>query len=78
MTITFKKNMALFGEGVTVEEAETLLQWLQTRPKAKLDLTQCTHLHTSNLQVMLGAKATVAAWPGDKNLKLWLQAAIKH
>ena len=31
MPIEFKKNRALFRDEVSVEEAEGLLEWLQTR-----------------------------------------------
>jgi len=37
MPIEFKKNRAIFRDEATVEEAEGLLEWLQTRPSAKAD-----------------------------------------
>jgi hypothetical protein len=45
MPIEFKKNRAIFRDEVTAEEAEGLLEWLQTRPTAKADLSTCIHLH---------------------------------
>ena len=40
MPIEFKKNRALFRDEVSVEEAEGLLEWLQKRPAAKVDLVR--------------------------------------
>jgi hypothetical protein len=64
MPIRFKKNLALFRDDVASgEEAEGLLEWLQTRPAAKADLSACSHLHPANLQVLLAAKAGISCWP---------------
>ncbi len=76
MAITYKKNVALFDEVVSVEEAESLLEWLQKNPKGKADLSLCTHLHAANLQVLMAARTAIAAWPQDESLKTWLLAAL--
>jgi len=76
MPIEFKKNQALFTEVVSVEEAETLLEWLQKKPSAKLDLSACVHLHPANLQVMMAAGASIAAWPADAAFTGWLKSAL--
>lgn len=76
MTIAFKRNTVILTEAVSVEDAESLLQWLQAHPRAKADLARCTHLHAANLQVLMAARVPVCAWPQDQDLKTWLQAAI--
>jgi len=76
MPIEFKKNQALFTEVVSVEEAETLLEWLQKKPSAKLDLSACVHLHPANLQVMMAAGVSIAAWPADADFAGWLRSAL--
>ena len=76
MTIVYQKKTALLREVVTVEEAESLLEWLLNNPKAKLNLADCEHLHTANLQVMLAAKVTIAVWPKDSALRSWLETAL--
>lgn len=48
-----------------VDEAEPLLRLLQDNPSAELDWTQCSHLHTAVLQVILAAKPTVTGPCGD-------------
>jgi hypothetical protein len=77
MPIEFKKQTAVFRASVTVEEAEALVEWLQNKPAAKVDLSTCSHLHTANLQVLMAAKTKVAHWPTDPNLRAWLQTAMK-
>jgi hypothetical protein len=77
MPIEYKKNQALFRDIVSVEEAEGLLEWLQNKPAAKVDLGVCTHLHPANLQVLMAANRRIAVWPNDANLRAWLETALK-
>ena len=76
MAIEYKKNRAVFSDVVSVEEAEALLEWLQKKSAAKVDLAACTHLHPANLQVLMAAKAVVSAWPRDTGLAGWLRSAL--
>ncbi len=76
MAITYKKNVALFEDVVSVEEAESLLEWIQKNPKGKVDLSLCTHLHAADLQVLMAARIAIAAWPQDEDVKTWLLAAL--
>jgi hypothetical protein len=77
MPIEYKKNRVVFRDEVTVEEAEALLEWLQTRPSAKVDLSACVHLHTASLQVMMAAKINVSSWPKNIELRAWVEPALK-
>ena len=77
MPIDFQKKTAVFREVVGVDEAEGLLEWLQKKPSAKVDLAPCTHLHPANLQVLMAARATVSQWPKDEALRIWLEPALK-
>jgi hypothetical protein len=77
MPIEFKKNRAIFRDEVSVEEAEGLLEWLQTRPSAKADLSELSHLHTANLQVLIAAKTAILSWPKNDELRAWLEPALK-
>lgn len=63
MPIEFKRNKAIFHDIVAVDEAETLLEWLQKNPNARVDLSECSHLHAANLQVLLAAHARIHALP---------------
>ena len=77
MPIEYKKNQALFRDIASVDEAEGLLEWLQNKPAAKVDLGACTHLHPANLQVLMAANSRIAVWPNDANLRAWLETALK-
>jgi hypothetical protein len=76
MPILFKNDHAFFRDAVSVEEAEGLLEWLQQQPSAKVDLSDCCHLHTANLQVLMAAKPAISRWPEDAKLRAWLEAAL--
>ncbi len=78
MPIEYKKILAVFSDISTVEEAESLLEWLQNKPLTKkIDLVACTHMHPANLQVLMAQKSSIAAWPKDANLRAWLESALK-
>lgn len=77
MAIEYKKNMAIFRDIVSVDEAEGLLEWLQKKPSAKVDLEYCTHMHPANLQVLMATNSHIAFWPADENLCAWLLPTLK-
>jgi len=77
MAIEFKKNRVIFRDVARVEEAEALLEALQKKPSAKVDLSVCTHLHTANLQVLMVARPSIDSWPQDPELRTWLEAVLK-
>ena len=77
MPIAYKKKLAVLSDIVIVDEAEALLEWLQNKPAARVDLDACTHLHPANLQVLMAAGCRVTAWPKDAALRGWLQTALK-
>ena len=53
-----------------------LLAWLQKRPNGRVNLAACTHIHPSNLQVLMATDAVISAWPSDAGLAIWLQSAL--
>jgi hypothetical protein len=77
MPIEFTTDQAIFRDIASVEEAESLLEWLQKTPRAKINLAACTHLHTANLQVLMAAQPEIASWPENIELRAWLEAALK-
>ncbi|WP_298597762.1 hypothetical protein [Zoogloea sp.] len=77
MAIKYEKNTARLTDFVTVEDAEGLLEWLQTQPRRKLDLSRCKHLHAANLQVLMALRPTISAWPEDAALAAWLRGALE-
>jgi hypothetical protein len=76
MPIDYQKKVAVLRDVVPVDEAEGLLEWLQTRKAPKVDLGGCGHLHPANLQVLMAARVTVTRWPEDASLRAWLEPAL--
>ena len=77
MSIEFTNDQAIFREVASVEEAESLLEWLQKTPDARIDLAACAHLHTANLQVLMAARSEIASWPENTELRAWLEPILK-
>lgn len=78
MTIEVLKSSIKLIDIIEVEEADTLLDWLQNNPKGKVNLEACTHLHAANLQVLMASKAKISEWPEDAALSEWLKKILKH
>lgn len=76
MSIEYERNTAKLSDIVGVEDAEGLLEWLQTHPKGKIDLFDCKHLHAANLQVLMAVRPEIVAWPKNTDLRTWLQGAL--
>ena len=73
MTVRSTDNGTLVLEGVCpVEDAEVLLQLLQTMPTAALDWTPCRQLHTAVLQVVLASGLVPLGPCGDALVEQWL------
>ncbi|MBB5944172.1 MULTISPECIES: hypothetical protein [Xanthomonas] len=76
MPIAYRKRSATLAGVVSVEDAETLLAWLQANRNAKLNCADCEHLHTAVLQALMATQAGVSAWPKDSQLRQWLHSAL--
>jgi hypothetical protein len=76
MAMEFRKKMAVLSGAVGVDDAEKLLEWLQTKPAAQVDLAACTHIHPANLQVLMAAGVPVSAWPQEAALADWLRPVL--
>jgi len=76
MALIFTADLAVFRDTVDVEDAETLLEWMQEHPRGLLDCAGCSHLHAAHLQVLMAAGMPVSVWPQDEELKSWLEGAL--
>ncbi len=76
MPIRFEDQTARFDGACTVDEAIPLAEWLEATESPRLDLGPCTGLHTALLQVLMAARAAVAAEPEDAFLKAWVMPAL--
>jgi len=76
MAIEYEDQTARLSGFIGVEDAEGLLDWLQSHPKGCVDLADCAHLHAANLQVLMAAAPAIAAWPAEADLAAWLGSAL--
>ncbi|MCB1741037.1 MAG: hypothetical protein KDK91_11755 [Gammaproteobacteria bacterium] len=77
MPMTLLKVGARFKGASEVDDAERLLAWLQERPDARINLRDCTHLHSAVLQVLLAARPKVSIPPDDERLASWLMPLMR-
>lgn len=73
MAIEYQNNTAILSGFIEVEEAESLLQWVQSHSEGELDLSACIHINAACLQVLMAAKPRYSAWPADESLASWLR-----
>lgn len=76
MSIRYLKKHAALEGVVSVEDAETLAQWLQKQPRPAVHLGKCEHLHAAALQVLLALRPRVSAPPADPWLAQVLAKAV--
>ncbi len=77
MAIEFNAAVARFEGQCRLEEASALFEWLEQTPAAKIDLTDCEHIHTAILQILMVAKPEMLAPPASQFLRQWLLAYIR-
>ena len=77
MTITRGDTGTVILEGAcAVEDAELLLQMLQSGPAAVIDWTRCSQLHTAVLQVILASGITPVGLCGDAWVAQWIASKL--
>jgi hypothetical protein len=59
-----------------VEEALPLLERLRTHRGAKVDMTDCTYIHTAVLQVLAAAAQENVTPPASPEMAGWLSAIL--
>jgi hypothetical protein len=73
VTVRRSDHGTLVLEGVCpVEDAEILLQLLQTGPAVALNWTKCRQMHTAVLQVILASGIVPQGPCGDALVRQWL------
>jgi hypothetical protein len=75
MGIRYLKKHAVLEDVVTVEDAETLMQWLRAHERPAVHLGRCEHVHAAALQVLLALRPKVLAAPANARLAAALGVA---
>lgn len=78
MSIEYKKTVAIIEGDCSVEDAETLLEWILVNPKGKINLKQCEQMHTAVLQVLMAIKPSVSVWPDTHSPAFWLSTVLNN
>jgi hypothetical protein len=76
MPVVTSANGAALSGVCGVAEAETLHIWLLDHPTARIDLTDCQHVHTAVLQVLLALRPAIVGQPDDPGLAGWLMPLL--
>ena len=64
-------TIVLFGS-CPVDEAEPLHRMLLSVPSAQVDWTQCSHVHSAILQLILAARPMINGPCGDPFVDRWI------
>jgi len=75
MAIRYLKKHAALEGSVSVDDAETLTQWLLQQPAPAVHLGKCEHLHGTVLQVLLALRPKLFPTPADPLLAAMLRGA---
>ena len=75
MSLIMKIKVARIEGEAAPDDAESLLAWLLDHPKGKLNLKNCSNLHSAVLQVIMVFRPAISVWPDNINIKHILQAA---
>lgn len=62
---TGKKRVTLSGH-CSVEEAESLFDWLQKHEKGDADLGSLEHPHAAVLQILMAGQTRISSMPADE------------
>ncbi|WP_353684295.1 hypothetical protein V4D30_00500 [Thermodesulfovibrio sp. 3907-1M] len=72
MAVEIKNSTLKFIDLVTVEDAEAIFNKLLEKKKIKIDMSQCKHIHTAILQLLMVFTPEIIKLPEDKDLKKWI------
>lgn len=75
MAFQSNKKTATVAGVCSVEEAEPLMAWIVSHRGGRIDLSDCTHMHTSVLQVLMALRPTIWKYPASQGLSAVLRAA---
>ena len=72
MPLELDDRTATLTGTVTVHDVEPFVVWLRRAPKGRVNLRNCTHMHTGVFQALLLFKPKVSVAPHDGFLATWV------
>ncbi len=73
MALEIKNSTLKFIDLVTIEDAESLFNRLLEKKKVRIDMSQCRHIHTAVLQLLMVFSPEIEKLPEDDDLKIWIE-----
>ena len=78
MSMRLDGNIIVLEGACRVEDAESLLGWLQTDRGLVVDLTDAEYLHTAVLQVLMALRPALKGTPKDDFIRHWITPALSE
>lgn len=78
MTVQVRGKLLKLIDSCPVEDAETVHEKLLEKPELSLDLSQCQHMHSAVLQVLLLQPRPIRRAAEDVFLKQWIQPLLQR
>ena len=74
MPVEVKREEGLIRicETANIEDAEILFEEIQKNRDVGIDMSECSHLHTSCIQVLFLTRPKIISFPKDSLLCMWL------
>ena len=76
MPLRIERNKIYLEESCTVEDALPLVEFIQGQKNPKVDLSQCSYMHTAVLQALVGMRPKIAGVPNDPSLARWVMPLL--
>ena len=67
-----EKGLIKISEIANIDDAEILFEAIQQDKEFGIDLSECSHLHTSCIQVLFLTRPRIVSFPKDDLLCIWL------
>lgn len=79
MSVEIREGQVVIEGTMSVEEVEGLvavLDELGSAERARVDMSNCLHMHTAGVQVLRNRHCEVIAWPKVSEWTEWLRAGL--
>lgn len=81
MSVEVLESAVRITDKVQIEALDELVQAVDTyldqgHKEVRVDLSECLHLHTGAVQLLMKRRARVIAWPPPSEWTEWLRAGL--
>ncbi len=65
MPLSLRESSASLSGVIAVDDVERLVAWLRATPEGRVNLRNCTHMHTGAFQALLLFRPKITVAPAD-------------